>query len=191
MECNRSFHDYIIQCPEGINVNLVADSGPYAALEWQITDKFDNQYTGTVVTNGNGGFIIPVEDLPAGLLTAYSGDFELKVLDTDRDNRPVPILVAGYYDSIQFSIGKGNRIKDNLGEVVDCSGVSTAAGASQEFTGDGTTTTFTVTGLPTPGQEEVHVGGLLYDAPTHYTLDGHDLIFVDPPTDGVEIRIDY
>lgn len=190
MECNQSFTDYLVQCPEGIDVNLVADAPPYSALRWLIIDKFGNQYTGDVITNGNSGFTIPVSDLPAGLLTSYSGDFSLSVLDTDHGNKVVPILVAGYYDSIRFYVERGTRIKNNLGELVEC-GTSEAAGESEFFEGTGAQTVFVMTGLAVPGQEEVHVGGLLYSASTDYTLSGNNLTFTTAPEDGVEIRIDY
>ena len=114
MECHQSFTDYLVNCPEGITVNLVTDSPPYSALRWLIIDKFSNEYSGDLITNGNGGFTIPVDELPDGLLTSYSGVFELKVLDVD-NNRPIPFFIAGSYDSILFDVRRGNYIKDEIG----------------------------------------------------------------------------
>jgi hypothetical protein len=114
MQCSSSFHDYLVQCPDGITVNLVADAGPYSALRWLIIDKFSNEYSGNLITNGNGGFTIPVDELPEGLLTSYSGVFELKVLDVD-NNRPIPFYIAGSYDSIVFEVRRGDYIKNELG----------------------------------------------------------------------------
>lgn len=115
MQCHQDYTDYLVQCPDGIVVNAVGQAGPYSELRWLITDKFGHEYSGDVVTDGNGSFTIPVAELPAGLLTSYSGDFNLQVLDVDNDLKPVPLLVAGYYDSISFYVKSGSRVKDNLG----------------------------------------------------------------------------
>lgn len=117
MDCNSAFYDYLVQCPEGIKVNIQADAGPYAAITYRIIDKFSNQYSGQLVTDGYGGFIIPVEDLPDGLLNSYAGTFELQVL---ADGYPVRFLIAGYFDSIVFSVRRGTEIKDNLGVQITC-----------------------------------------------------------------------
>jgi hypothetical protein len=117
MNCAKSFYDYLVQCPDGIKVNLVADAGPYAEITWRIVDKFGHHYTGQVTTDGYGGFTIPVADLPAGLLTSYSGEFELTVL---ADGYPVRFIIAGYYESITFWVERGTQEKSNLGVEIPC-----------------------------------------------------------------------
>lgn len=190
MNCADNFHDYIVQCPDGIKVNVVADAGAYSALRWQITDKFDNEYTGEVLTDGYGAFTIPVDELPAGLLTSYSGEFELKVLDVDNNCRPVPILVAGYYDSIVFHVKRGTKVKDNLGCFVECAGESEGSDTFQETQyGDGVTTVFETS--QAFGSIEVHVGGLLL-SPDQYSITGSNEITFDfAPEDGEAIQFEY
>lgn len=194
MDCKFPFSDYLVQCPTGVQVNLVADAGPYAALRWMITDKFDNEYSGSVITNGNGGFVIPIDELPAGLLNPHAGQFTLQVLDTDRDDKVVPIIVAGYYDAITFNVKAGSRVKDNLGVEVECTSGS-GGGSTEEyfetFTGDGIQTVFTTALAFTSGTESVHVGGLLYGSSEYSVTGSQEITFVDPPEDGVEIRIEY
>lgn len=194
MYCANAFHDYLVQCPTGIQVNLVAEAGPYSALRWLIVDKFDNEYTGTVVTNGNGGFTIPVDELPAGLLNPHAGQFTLQVLDTDHDDKVVPIIVAGYFDAITFEVKSGTRVKDTLGVEVECAGVTgggSGQGYSETYEGDGTTTVFNTAVAFTPGSEQVHVGGLLYGYDEYSVTGSDEITFVDAPGDGVEIRIEY
>lgn len=192
MNCTDHYSDYLVRCPDGIIVNAVANAGPYAALRWQLTDKFNNEYTGEVITNGNGGFTIPEDEFPGGMLNQYAGDFELRVLDIDNECRPVPLLVAGYYEAIRFHVKGGTREKDNLG----CSFAVVIGGATGGLTNDyfaanGVQVEYNTTSAFIPGQEMVYVGGLLYGS-EQYTITGaNEITFNEAPPDGVAVRITY
>lgn len=192
MNCADHYTDYLVQCPEGIKVNAVANAGPYAALRWQLTDKFNHEYTGEVITNGDGGFTIPVADLPEGFLTPFSGDFELKVLDIDNDGRPVPLLVAGYFDAIRFNVKGGTSIKDSLGASFGVVLDASSGGLTNDyFTGDGTSVAYQTTTAFVPGNEQVFVGGLLYSSEEYEYTGANEITFNDPVGAGIKIRIVY
>lgn len=56
------------------------------------------------------------------------------------------------------------------------------------FTGDGTTSTFTLSATPTgTGQILVFIGGVHQESDTHYTLSSDDLTFNEPVPDGETI----
>lgn len=109
--CNTCFTDYVVKCPEFIQV--YAQLTPLTDYTWVITDKFGKQYSGDFTSDENGFFQIPVEDLPDGLLTEFSGDFTMTVQDSTC--KPVKFLVASEYDCINFTIKAGTREKNNLG----------------------------------------------------------------------------
>lgn len=93
---------------------------PESWYRWVITDKFRNQYQGEMQTDGNGFFSIPVADLPAGLLTQYSGYFKLQVYQLYASCAPEKFKVAGIFDCIEFTITGGTFTKNNLGCDFDC-----------------------------------------------------------------------
>lgn len=119
MSCSEVFRDFLVKCSDRIRLNIILPILPYAAYSWLITDKFGNQFTGTLLQDDDGYFI-DLEDLPAGLLTEFSGDFVVKILRNDLECKPTPLLVAKYYDSIEFCVRPGSREKDYLGCKVDC-----------------------------------------------------------------------
>lgn len=110
--CLCCFEDYIVKCGTTIQVN--AKLTPATQYTWVITDKFERQYSGDVTTDVDGFFSIPVEDLPPGLLTEYSGEFKLQVFTADAC-APEQFKVAQVTDCIRFTISAGNREKNNLG----------------------------------------------------------------------------
>lgn len=112
MECKHAFSDFISNCQTGIIVN--AHITPITNYQWLIVDKFDNEYVGTLTTDANGNFTIPVTDLPPGLLNSYSGWFALQVLEL-YTAKPVELKMSQFYDAIQFQVKGGTREKDNLG----------------------------------------------------------------------------
>lgn len=111
--CTCCFTDYIVKCSESIRVNAKLEAE--TDYMWVITDKFNRQYHGTFTTNSNGAFDIPVAELPAGLLTEYSGNFKLEVFDNAEACTPVKFLIAQEVDCIVFDIHAGTRVKDFLG----------------------------------------------------------------------------
>jgi len=112
------FTDTIAKCETEIQVNAMLD--PETFYRWVITDKFGNKYEGEVQTDTQGFFTIPVEDLPAGLLTQYSGVFKLQVFQLYAACGPEKFKVAGLYDCIEFEITGGTFVKNNLGCDFDC-----------------------------------------------------------------------
>lgn len=111
MECCTCFKDFLAQCPDEIRV--YAQLQPTTMYTWVITDKFGKQYSDGFTTDEDGFWTIPVADLPAGLLTEYSGHFKLEVLD--QDCKPIKFKVATEYNCIDFTVVGGTRVKDNLG----------------------------------------------------------------------------
>jgi hypothetical protein len=109
--CCTCFTDYIVQCPDEIQV--YAQLQPTTMYTWVITDKFGKQWSDSFTTDADGFWVIPVADLPAGLLTEFSGSFKLEVID--QSCKPVKFKIAQEYTCIAFSIKGGTRVKDNLG----------------------------------------------------------------------------
>lgn len=108
--CNCCFTDYLAKCNDEIALNITLP--PYMNYKWVITDKHGNKYQGDL----NDERTIPVSDLPAGLLTQYSGNFTLQIFpDSEQSCGPVTFIVAGQYDCIDFSIKGGTFEKNNLG----------------------------------------------------------------------------
>lgn len=117
MICNTCFTDYIGKCPEGLTVNAYLEpNSAYLQYKWVLTDKFDNAYQGYFVTDADGHFIIPIEDLPEGLLTEYSGDFLLQVFDAE--DTPVSFKMVKEYDCVTFHVKPGTLVKDQIGLTV-------------------------------------------------------------------------
>ena len=110
---NCCFTDYIAKCEESLQVNVILE--PTTDYRWVITDKFDNKYQGVVTTSGNGSFEIPVEELPPGLLTQYSGEFTLQIFPEDEACGPLRFRIAGEYECISFEVKGGTFEKNNLG----------------------------------------------------------------------------
>jgi len=111
MTCCTCFTDFLARCPEEIQV--YAQLQPSTMYTWVITDKFGKQWSEEFTTDADGFWTIDVDDLPAGLLTEYSGDFKLQVLD--QSCKPTKFKVAQEYTCINFNIVGGARIKNTLG----------------------------------------------------------------------------
>lgn len=111
--CTCCFEDYLVKC--STNINVFAKLQPATAYLWVITDKFERQYQGDFTTDADGFWVIPVADLPAGLLTEFSGEFKLQVYPTTDNCAPVKFQVSQITDCIVFGVRAGTREKDNLG----------------------------------------------------------------------------
>lgn len=111
MTCHNCFSDFIVQCPDEIRV--YAQLQPTTMYTWVITDKFDHQWSHEFTTDADGFWIIPIDQLPAGLLTQYSGHFKIEVID--QDCKPIKFKVASEYTCIDLTVKGGTRIKDNIG----------------------------------------------------------------------------
>lgn len=114
MDC-KTFHDYIVNCTDGIQVNAYLT--PLTDYRWQITDKFEKRYDGPVTTDADGNFLISVDELPEGLLSQYSGQFTLQVFEVDNACRQVQMNLSSYYDEVCFEVKTGGVyfIKNNIG----------------------------------------------------------------------------
>lgn len=130
MSCETCFPDFLVKCNETINVYAQLPAlALYESYRWVITDKFDHKYEGSFVVDENGFWEIDVDDLPAGLLTQYSGNFRLQVYGADC--KPVKFKVAQEYDCITFDIKGGSFVKDTLGCSFSCT--PTPAGQSSLY----------------------------------------------------------
>lgn len=124
------FHDYIVQCSTELQVNALL--APATQYKWVIIGRF-GEYSGYQTTDGNGFFAIPVADLPDGLLTSYSGEFTLRILDATDECRQHSFKAAKYYDEICFIVKPGIREKNNLGCAFDCVAPDGGSGNSAVF----------------------------------------------------------
>lgn len=114
--CSDAFYDYLVDCDETLRVNAVFI--PTTQYTWVITDKFGNEYSGSVTTDADGQMDIEVADLPEGLLNPYSGTFTLRIQDTECQWLPLKMMKV--YDSVVFEVKGGTRSKNSLGCEVDC-----------------------------------------------------------------------
>lgn len=116
-ECSTCFSDYIAKCETELQV--YAQLSPLTDYAWIITDKFGKKYSGEFTTDADGFWTIPVADLPAGLLTEYSGLFTLEV--QDGGCKPVKFKVAQEFSCIDFVVKGGTYEKNTLGCDFSCS----------------------------------------------------------------------
>lgn len=117
--CICCFSDFLAKCNTSIEV--FAQLQPLTSYRWVISDKFGHKYEGDFTTDSDGFWTIPVDQLPAGLLTEYSGMFSLEVMDTGC--RPVTFKVAGEYNCIDFTVKGGTYEKNTLGCDFSCTPV--------------------------------------------------------------------
>lgn len=114
--CACCFTDYIAKC--NTDITVYAQLSPLTQYTWIITDKFTNKYSGSFTTDSDGFWSIPVDELPSGLLTQYSGLFTLEVQDSGC--KPVKFKLAQEYDCIDFTVKGGTYEKDTLGCDFSC-----------------------------------------------------------------------
>jgi hypothetical protein len=112
MNCDCCFSDFIAKCETELILYTLLT--PDLQYKWVITDKFENKYEGIATSDENGYLIIPVEELPAGLLTQYSGSFKIEILELYTCS-PIKFKIAKEYDCISFDISGGNYEKNYVG----------------------------------------------------------------------------
>jgi hypothetical protein len=117
MDCSTCFTDFIAKC--NLELQVYAQLAPLSDYTWIITDKFGNKYQGTLTTDSDGFWAIPVDQLPPGLLTQYSGLFSLEVQDSGC--KPVKFKIAQEYNCIEFIVKGGTYEKNTLGCDFNCS----------------------------------------------------------------------
>jgi hypothetical protein len=119
--CSCCFPDFLAKCETEIRLFITLPV--YASYRWVITDKFGHKYQGTLTPDLDGGYTIPVAELPDGLLTQYSGEMKLQIFEEgDTACAPVRFFVSGMYDCIAIDITGGNFEKNNLGCELECDG---------------------------------------------------------------------
>lgn len=116
--CACCFTDYIAKCNTSLQV--YAQLAPLTDYTWVITDRFDHKYSGDFTTDADGFWSIPVDELPPGLLTEYSGQFTLEVMDGEC--KPVRMKIAQQYTCIDFTVKGGTYEKNTLGCDFACEG---------------------------------------------------------------------
>lgn len=115
--CECCFTDFIAKC--NLQVQVYAQLAPLSDYRWIITDKFGKKYEGNFTTDSDGFWTIPVDQLPPGLLTEFSGLFSLQVQDAGC--KPIKFKIAQEYDCIDFTVKGGTYEKDTLGCDFSCS----------------------------------------------------------------------
>ena len=143
MSCTTCFTDYIAKC--NLQLQVYAQLAPLSDYIWIITDKFQNKFHGDFTTDSNGFWTIPVDELPPGMLTQFSGLFTLEVQDSGC--KPVKFKVAQEFSCIDFVVKGGTYEKNNLGCDFSC---TPAAGSQTQlipFTDDDEITVEWTSGL--------------------------------------------
>lgn len=110
-ECCTCFTDFLAKC--NTEITVYAQLVPTTEYTWVITDKFSKKYQGDFITDAEGFWSIPVDELPPGLLTEYSGLFTLEVMDSGC--KPIKFKVAQEFTCIDFVVKGGTYEKDTLG----------------------------------------------------------------------------
>lgn len=141
--CSTCFTDYIAKC--NLAFTVYAQLAPLTQYTWVIKDKFSNLYQGQFTTDSDGFWTIPVDELPAGLLTQYSGLFTLEVMDSGC--KPVRMKIAQQYDCIDFVVKGGNYEKDTLGCDFSCTPVAGDQNLLMPFTDEDVVTIEWTSGL--------------------------------------------
>jgi len=130
MDCSTCFTDFIAKC--NLELQVYAQLAPLSDYTWIINDKFGNKYQGTFTSDADGFWTIPVDQLPPGLLTQYSGLFTLEVQDSGC--KPVKFKIAQEYNCIDFTIKGGTYEKNTLGCDFTCSPAVGSQTSMQSFT---------------------------------------------------------
>lgn len=118
MSCETCFTDYICACGESVVINTRLTPG--VTYYWQVEDKFDKIYAGSVQAESDGRLIIPVSELPAGLFNEYAGSFILSFSDSVSCGN-IAIPLAKNYNCIRLEVRGGTHTKDTIGCDVPCS----------------------------------------------------------------------
>lgn len=116
MACLPCFKDWISCGNE--QLFITGTLAVSTAYKWILGNK-EAVYSGEVTTNENGNFVIPVSELPNGLLNPYAGTFELSVVANDAYQCSTEIwnnsAYCDSYDCILFEVVNGSAVKNTLG----------------------------------------------------------------------------
>lgn len=127
LQCNNAYEDFLVACGYFIRVNSVFNAG--ALYTWVLSDKFGNEYSGVVTTDGSALFDIPVSDLPEGILNPHAGMFTLRIKEGEDPAVCdwMMLHMAGKYDGINFYVKGGTHVKNELGCDPNCEIIATPA----------------------------------------------------------------
>lgn len=164
--CNSCFTDFLTKCIGSILV--YAQLSPLTQYTWIITNKNGQKFSGEVTTDADGFWSIPVDELPAGMLTEYSGLFTLEVQDSGC--KPVKFKIAQEYDCIDFTIKGGTYEKGNLGCDFSCSPAVGSQTALFDFADEDEITITWSAGLLAQYGNSPHVQVYHQTAPNTYQL---------------------
>lgn len=114
MSCIKCFEDWICKCvPYGSAITMNSYLTPLTQYTYVITDKFDNKYSGTAITDAFGHIEIDTADLPEGMLNEHAGNFKLEIMD--ESCKPINFIMASEYSCVEFSVKGGTLNKDEIG----------------------------------------------------------------------------
>lgn len=143
MNCNCCFTDFIAKC--NLAITVYAQLAPLSDYTWIIKDKHGNLYQGEFTTDSDGFWEIPVDQLPSGLLTQYSGEFTLQVQDSGC--KPTKFKIAAEYDCINFTVKGGTYEKDAIGCDFSCTPAAGSQTSMVQFEDAATVTIAWTAGL--------------------------------------------
>jgi len=141
MSCTTCFEDFIAKC--NLEIQSYLQLAPLTDYKWVITDRRDLKYQGDFTTDADGFWVIPVDQLPPGLLTEFSGLFTLEVQDLGC--KPVKFKAAQEFYCAQFTIKGGTYEKNTLGCDFTC---SPAVGSQTGIFPFTSVSTFSITWTP-------------------------------------------
>lgn len=119
--CQCCFEDTICHCiPYDDVIRINTQLSPSETYTWVITDKFENEYSGSVEAEPDGSVEIPIAALPDGLINQFGGKYLLRFEDGNCGGVKVPL--AKKYDCIEFTVIGGTRQKNEIGCEVACIG---------------------------------------------------------------------
>lgn len=118
MSCNCCFEDWVCNC---ITDDLIINTRltPGEVYFWQVEDKFGHKYSGEVIAETNGTIIIPIADLPDGMINQYNGGFKIKLF-SDLSCAPISFPLTKNYDCIDLEVRGGTQQKDTIGCETPC-----------------------------------------------------------------------
>ena len=178
-ECSTCFTDFLAKC--NLNIQVYAQLSPLSDYTWIISDKFGKKYSGLFTTDADGFWTIPVDELPPGLLTEYSGLFTLEVQDSGC--KPIKFKIAQEYSCIDFVVKGGTFEKNTLGCDFSCSPAVGSQTGLFPFTDEDIVTIIWTSGLLTQFGNSPAVQTFHLVAPNTYQL--VDVAIQHVFTDGV------
>lgn len=114
MACQTCYKDWISCGNEALVINGTLI--PETEYTWILTHANGAKYLGSTTTDGDGYFVIPYSEFPAGFFNPYAGPFQLEV----QTGHCAPALWndSAYCDSytcIEFEVKNGNGDKNTIG----------------------------------------------------------------------------